>query len=103
MFGLRSIGFGVAGAGVASLGAGIILGVNALSARDAYNAGPTQVAYDHATSLQTWTDVTFVAGGVLVAAGVTLALWPAPKTDPRREPTVSLAPSFGGAIVRGIF
>jgi hypothetical protein len=99
----RELGFAIAGAGVASLAAGAVLGVSALSARDAFNAAPTQIAYDHATSLQTWTDVVFVAGGVLVAGGVALALWPSSKTDARREPTVSLAPSFGGAVVRGSF
>ena len=99
----RDVGFGVAGAGIASLGAGIILGVSALSARDAYNAAPTQVAYDHASSLQTWTDVAFIAGGVFVAAGAALVLWPAPASRPMHEPTVSVAPLPGGVVLRGVF
>jgi hypothetical protein len=101
----RSIGFSVVGAGVASLAAGVILGVNALSARDAYNAGPNQVAYDHASTLQTWTDVVFIAGGVFVVGGAALILWPAPKAGSNRavEAAVSLAPSIGGAVLRGVF
>ena len=97
----RDAGFGVVGAGVASVVAGIVLGASALSARDAYNAAPTQVAYDHASSLQTWTDVAFIAGGVFVVGGAALVLWPAPK--PKGEPAVSVAPSLGGAVVRGVF
>ena len=97
----RSLGFAAAGAGVASVGAGIILGVSALSARDAYNATPTLVAYNHASGLQTWTDVAFVAGGVFLVGGAALVLWPSP--NPRAEPVVSLAPSLGGAVVRGAF
>ena len=99
----REAGFGVAGAGLASLAAGALLGASALGARDAYNAAPTQVAYDHASSLQTWTDVAFIAGGVLVVGGAALVLWPAPAPRAGREPTLSLAPAPGGAFVRGAF
>jgi hypothetical protein len=97
----RSLGFAAAGAGVAAVGAGIVLGVSALSARDAYNAAPTLVAYNHASGLQTWTDVAFIAGGVFLAGGAALILWPSPT--PRGEPVVSLAPSLGGAVMRGAF
>jgi hypothetical protein len=105
MFDLRrAIGFGVAGAGVASLGAGAILGVNALSARDAYNAGPTQAAYNHASSLQTWTDAAFITGGILLVGGAALILWPSPKAGRSSEQaTLSVAPAPGGAVLRGSF
>jgi tetratricopeptide (TPR) repeat protein len=97
----HAAGFSAAGAGVAFVVAGVVLGESALSARDAYNASPTQVAYDHASSMQTWTDVAFIAGGVLVAGGAALILWPSPKKS--GEPSVSLAPAAGGAILRGAF
>jgi hypothetical protein len=97
----RSLGFAAAGAGIASIGAGIVLGVSALSARDAYNAAPTLTAYDHAIGLQTWTNVAFIAGGALVAGGVALIVWP--SASPKGEPAVSLAPVPGGVVLRGAF
>ena len=97
----RSLGFAAAGAGIASIGAGVVLGVSALSARDAYNAAPTQTAYNHAIGLQTWTNVAFIAGGALAVGGVALVLWPSPS--PKGEPTLSLAPAPGGFLVRGAF
>jgi tetratricopeptide (TPR) repeat protein len=100
----RALGFGVVGAGVASVAAGAILGVNALSARDAYNAGPTQAAYNHASSLQTWTDVAFVAGGLFLVGGAALVLWPSPKAGkPAEESALSIAPTVGGAVLSGSF
>jgi len=97
----RVIGVGVAGVGVGALGAGAILGVSALSARDAYNAAPSRAGYDHANALATWTDVALIAGGVLVAGGVALAIWPSPKN--KSEPAVSLVPTPTGALLRGVF
>jgi hypothetical protein len=97
----RSLGFAAAGAGIASIGAGIVLGVSALSARDAYNAAPTLAAYNHTIGLQTWTDVAFIAGGALAVGGVALIVWPSPS--PKGEPALSLAPAPGGFLVRGAF
>jgi hypothetical protein len=97
----RVIGVGVAGVGVGSLVFGAVLGSNALGARDAYNAAPTRQAYDHATSLATCTDVALIAGGVLVAGGVALALWPSSRG--KGEAAVSLVPTLNGALVRGSF
>ncbi len=101
----RVIGVGVAGVGVGALGAGVLLGVNALSARDAYNAAPSRAGYDHASSLSTWTDVALIAGGVLVAGGVALAIWPAPRSaaTAKTEPAISLVPTPTGALLRGVF
>ena len=72
----KAIGVGVAGFGVAALVATAILGTNASSAGDAYKAGPTQAAYDHASSMQTWTNVTLVAGLVFLAGGIALVAIP---------------------------
>ncbi len=78
----RAVGTGVGGIGVAALGATILLGVSATSAKEAYDAGPTRASFDHASSLQTWTNVSLVAGVVLLAGGVALLVWP---EEPGRE------------------
>lgn len=93
----RYIGFGVAGLGVASLAASAVLGASTLDGRDAYRTSRTQDAYDHVRMLQTWTNVSLVAGAVLVAGGAALVLWPAKD----RRPAVSA--TAGGMLVRGAF
>ena len=75
-----------------SVVSGIILGLEANSARDAYNAGPTQPSYDHAHSLQTWTDITFIAGGVLLAGGIALVV--IPEKDEGKGAHVAIAPGM---------
>ncbi len=92
----RAIGFGVAGMGLATVGAGVVLGLQALDARDAYDAAPTRTAFDHAQSLQTWTNVAFVAGALLTAGGVVLVVLP---TRAHVEATATL----GGARIGGRF
>lgn len=86
------LGVGLMGAGVIGLGAGAMLGVSALSARDAYQTSRTQEAFDHARRMQTYTNVAFVAGGLLAAGGVVLFVLP--KSGARSAPTVSVGPSF---------
>ena len=49
---------------------GVVFGLSALDARDAYNAAPSQAGYDHAGALATWTDVTLIAGCVFAAGPV---------------------------------
>lgn len=90
---------GVAGVGVAALGSAIVLGLNAEGAKDAYDAGPTRASFDHASSLQTWTNVALVSGLVLVAGGVALVVWP----DATGEGRVQLGAAPGGAVVTGKF
>jgi hypothetical protein len=75
----KPVGFAVVGTGGALILAGIVLGIEADGARDAYNASPTRTAYNHASQMQTWTNVAFIAGGVLAAAGIALVVWPHPK------------------------
>jgi hypothetical protein len=72
----KIIGVGVAGLGVAALGGALILGLNAKSAESAYQDAPSRPAFDHASSLQTWTNVTLVAGAVFVAGGIALIVVP---------------------------
>jgi hypothetical protein len=96
--GVTSIGVGVAlGIG------GIVLGESALGARDAYDAAPTRAAYDHASSLQTWTNVAFVGAGVFVAGGLVAVLWPHRAPAPSTTAHVALVPSLGGAVLQGGF
>ncbi len=72
----RAIGVGVAGLGVAVLGAGAVLGIQANGAKDAYDAGPTREAFDHASSLETWTNVALISGAVALAGGIVLVVLP---------------------------
>jgi hypothetical protein len=94
----RVIGVGVAGVGVAALGSGIILGLQANSAEKAFNAGPTQESFDHASSLQTWTNVMLIAGGVLIAGGIALVVIP-----DKDEGQVRVGFTPGGAVMTGSF
>ncbi len=69
----------VLGAAFSALLAGALLGIEAIDARNAYRATPTHATYDHARSLETWTDVALVSGGALAAGGLALVLWPGPR------------------------
>jgi len=89
----RVVGVGLAGLGVAAIGSGIVFGLSANDAKSAYDAGPTRASFDHASSLETWTNVALIAGGVLVAGGIVLVVWP----DRDAEVKLGLGPS-GGAI-----
>jgi hypothetical protein len=95
----KPAGFAAIGLGVATLGAGILLGTQALDAKDAYDAAPTQTAYDHAKSLQSWTTVAFVAGGLFTAGGVVLVLLP----EPKRTAGIVVRPTIGGATLGAAF
>jgi hypothetical protein len=95
----RVVGVGVGGVGIAALGSAIILGTSANGAKTAYDAGPTRASFDHASSLQTWTNVALVTGVVLVAGGVALVLWP----DRDGEGRVNVGAAPGGAVVTGKF
>ena len=99
------MGFGLLGMGVATVGAGVVLGLEALGARDAYNAGPTQSSFDHAQSLATWTSVALIGGGVIAVGGGVLAFLPtAPRGSGSAVATrLTLVPTLGGALVRGAF
>jgi hypothetical protein len=102
----RAVGFTSIGVGGAMLLSGIVLGSEAIGARDTYRGAPTQFAYDHASELQMWTDVAFIAGAVVAAGGIALVVWPSSKAA--AEPTaktegVSLVPLPGGLLLKGRF
>jgi hypothetical protein len=97
----RVIGVGVGGVGIAALGSAIILGTSANSAKTAYDAGPTREGFDHASSLQTWTNVALVSGVVLVAGAVVLVVWP--DRDGNEGGRVNVGAAPGGAVVTGKF
>ena len=94
----RVVGMGLAGVGVGGLGAAFVLGTEANGAKDAYNAGPTRSGFDHASSMQTWTNAALVAGGALLVGGIVLVAIPA-SNDGRVE--VGLGPT--GASLKGTF
>jgi hypothetical protein len=96
----RVAGVGVAGLGVAVLGAGAVLGINANGAKDAYDARPSREAFDHASSLETWTNVAFIAGAVCVAGGVVLVVLP---DDDGREGRLKVGVGSRGATLGGTF
>ena len=97
----RVIGVGVGGVGIAALGSAIILGTSANSAKTAYDAGPTREGFDHASSLQTWTNIALVSGAVLVAGAVVLVVWP--DRDGHEGGRVNVGAAPGGAAVTGKF
>jgi hypothetical protein len=78
----KAAGVGVLGVGVAALGGAVVLGLSANDARDAYNDAPTRHTFDHASSLETWTNVALVSGAVLALGGLALFLFPE-KDAPR--------------------
>ncbi len=95
----RAVGFTALGLGVASLGAALVLGLETIDARNAFNASPSRPLYDHEQTLQTWTNVTLIAGAVLAVGGVVLVVWPSGSSDAR----VGLAPAPGGGALVGTF
>lgn len=93
-------GFALVGAGIVGVGAGVVLGVQALDAKGAYDDAPTRRTYDHASALQTWTNVAFIAGGALAVAGVALLVWPA-GAEGKAKVTAVARP--GGLALEGAF
>jgi hypothetical protein len=102
----KPVGFVAVGTGGAMLLAGVVFGLEADGARNAYNAAPAQASYDHASQMQMWTDVAFIAGGVLAGAGIALLVWPQPKhaeAPPSAPSAIIIRPTLGGASVVGTF
>jgi hypothetical protein len=104
---LRVAALVTAGAGVIALGVGSALGLEAMSQKsDAHCAGTTCPDATSAATLQdaksqaSWATASFVAGGTLLAAGVTLWIL-APRGDATRAASVEVHPSLGGVVVAG--
>lgn len=91
----KTVGFVTAGAGLASVLGGVLLGLSASDAETAYKAGPTRESFDHAKGLQTKTNIMLIAGGVLTAAGITLIVWQpdASEGGARGKMSVGLGPA----------
>jgi hypothetical protein len=116
----HTIGLVALGFGGSALLSGIVLGIQGKSAKDAYDAAPTQAGYDHASALQTWTNVAFIGGAVFAVGGAALEFWPAskassapstteqpagepPAESKRTAPLVAISPTLGGAVIWGAF
>lgn len=97
----RVAGVGVAGLGVAVLGAGAVLGINANGAADAYDASPSRAAFDHASSLETWTNVAFIAGAACLVGGIVLVVLPDDEGRESGRLHVGVGPR--GATLGGTF
>jgi hypothetical protein len=93
----RTAGWVVIGAAGAALLSAVLLGVEALDARSAYNADPAAATSNHALSLQRWTNIAWVTGGALLVGGLVLVVWPAPR------PVAAAAIGPGYLLLRGDF
>ena len=94
---LRLVGFVAAGVGVAGLAVGTVFGLMSSSKLSAPNCDPSTKlcdpgVIDDAKSAATISTISFVAGGVLVAGGLTLALVAPKGTSSAR---VNMAPTVG--------
>jgi len=99
----KTVGFVGIGAGVAALGGGILLGLSAKDAEDTYKKQPTRETLDHAKGLETSTNIMLIAGGVLTAAGITLAVWPAKKEKAAAQTELGLSVGPGALYAEGSF
>lgn len=91
----KSLALVAIGIGVAGVAGTAILGVEGLGARDAYDDTPTRSTFDHAHSLQTWTNVFLVGSAVFLVGGAVLYFLPAPATNGHVR--IGVAPAPGGA------
>ena len=90
-------GYGLISAGSLGVGLGISMGVLAQSKAESQRSSTSQTRIDtladEARSAQTWANSGYIAGGLLVAAGLTLVVL---NTTPD-GPTVTVVPRPGGA------
>ncbi len=99
-----TVGFVATGAGVATLAGGALLGISAKDAEDTYKAAPTQETLDHAKGLETKTNILFITGGVLTAAGIGLVVWQSMSSGPEKPPSeVGLRVTPSGVFAEGSF
>jgi tetratricopeptide (TPR) repeat protein len=105
----RSVGpYIVGGVGVAGLAAGAVVGLMATSAHDSATSERVQKTaidqQDDAKTYATVSTVSFVAGGVLLAAGVTWWFLDRPRTSPTTTTaSTRLGVRPGGLVLEGAF
>ena len=102
----HAVGFTALGVGGALLLSGAVLGAETVGATHAFRGAPSQGTYDHAAEMEMWTNVAFIAGGVLAAGGIALVVWPSSHPSAPAAAGaegISLVPAPGGAFLRGSF
>lgn len=98
----------IAGVGAAGIAAGAVLGGLALDRADEAAAAPTQVdavgTLSEARDLATGANIAFAAGGIVAAAGIVWGIVEMVHgTGTERPATIEVAPTAGGAALRGTF
>ncbi|MBK7582732.1 MAG: tetratricopeptide repeat protein [Myxococcales bacterium] len=95
----------VAGVGVAAVGAGLFVGLQAKSKRDDAQDNPesraAQEDYDSAKSMATTANVLLIAGTVVAAGGVTWALLSRKKSEPAAAAPLHFTVTPGGFRIGG--
>lgn len=86
----KTIGFLSLGAGVAALGGGVLMWGNAKDAEDTYKKRPSRETYDHAKGLESNSNLLFIGGAVLTAAGAGLVIWQSVKKDKREGQSLAV-------------
>lgn len=100
----KTVGFVATGAGLATLAGGAVLGLAAKDAEDTYKAAPTQETLDHAKGLESNTNILFITGGVLTAAGIGLVVWQSmSKSSKPAAQDVALVIKPAGLFAEGSF
>lgn len=95
----------VAGVGVAAIGAGLFVGIQAKSKRDEAQDNPVskdaQSEFDSAKGMATTANVLLIAGTVVAAGGVTWALLSRKKSEPAAQAKLHLTVTPGGLRLGG--
>ena len=94
----------VAGAGALTVGcatAALVVGLDAVRKRDAYEADPTQARYESGVESQKWTNALWFATGGLAATSIVLAAFTDWDGESQRSTaTFSLSPLAANLTVR---
>lgn len=103
----KSAGLVLAGVGAAGLVSSLIIWGQAQGAKDVYDQAPTQQGLDHGQSLEKWTNITLIGGGILLAGGIALYFVPiggkAQAKVGGASPGFSVAATPNGGLLKGQF